>query len=158
VSAADDVPVELKYLCSPPDRLGQAPYSVRPQILPLDTLSPMNFERLCFRLARLGAAAVQCRVYGVPGQAQHGIDLYVHRRDRTIEVVQCKRSGDQFTVKELIEAVDVFIRGAWVRKANIFTLAVTANLERTQLPIRSRRNASACMQKMSNYIFGTSVK
>lgn len=49
----------------------------RPQLLPLNDLTWENFERLCLRYVRGRGGVVRTQLYGVKGQAQHGIDLYV---------------------------------------------------------------------------------
>lgn len=63
-------PANFGYLTSPPEACGMAPIATRPQLLPLGSLLPKDFERLCFRLARLNATVELCRFYGVHGQAQ----------------------------------------------------------------------------------------
>lgn len=124
------------HLTSPPEACGAVPIATRPQLLPLGSLRPKDFERLCFRLARLDAAVESCRIYGVDGQAQQGIDLYVRRSDGSYMVIQCKRSSDDFTPAEITSAVDTFLDRDWAANAKVFVLAVTANLERTQLADR----------------------
>ncbi|MFI5649270.1 NACHT domain-containing protein [Kitasatospora sp. NPDC051705] len=105
--------------------------STRPQRLRLGSLAPRDFERLCHRLARLQGAVEDVRIFGVPGQAQDGIDLYARRHDGTYAVIQCKRSSDAFTPGEITEAVDKFLAGEWAATAKEFVLAVTADLEPT---------------------------
>jgi hypothetical protein len=131
-----DQPADFGYLTSPPEACGPAPIATRPQLLALGSLLPKDFERLCFRLARLNASVELCRFYGVHGQAQQGIDLYVRRRDSSYMVVQCKRSSDDFTPGEITSAVDTFLAGDWADSAAVFVLAVTANLESTSLADR----------------------
>jgi hypothetical protein len=98
-------------------------------LLPLSSLLPKDFERLCFRLTRLSADVEACRFYGVHGQAQQGIDLYARRRDGSHMVVQCKRSSDDFRPDEITGAVTAFLAGDWADRTAVFVLAVTANLE-----------------------------
>ncbi len=124
--------MDFGYLTSPPERSGAGPIATRPQLLQLSSLDPKDFERLCFRLARLDATVELCRFYGVHGQPQKGIDLYARQLDGSYKVVQCKRSSDGFTPSEVTEAVDTFLAGDWATKASVFVLAVTANLEGTQ--------------------------
>jgi hypothetical protein len=129
-------PAAFGYLTSPPEACGIAPIATRPQLLSLGSLLPKDFERLCFRLTRLNATVELCRFYGVHGQAQQGIDLYARRRDGSYIVVQCKRSNDDFTPGEITGAVDTFLAGDWADRSAVFVLAVTANLEPTQLADR----------------------
>jgi hypothetical protein len=125
-------PVEFGYLTAPPERRGSTPSTTRPQSLQLGSLEPRDFERLCFRLTRLDAMVQQCRFYGVPGQAQEGIDLYAHQQDGSYKVIQCKRRSDGFTPGEVTNAVDRFLDGEWGHTASELVLAVTANLDGTQ--------------------------
>ncbi|TQM85493.1 restriction endonuclease [Saccharothrix saharensis] len=126
----------LTYLATAPQSCGQTPPVTRPQLLALDSLHPKDFERLCYRLARLQGTIEQCRMFGVEGQSQGGIDLYARKRDGTYLVIQCKRTTDRFTSGEITGAVDVFLRGEWAATATEFVLAVTDNLERTQAAAR----------------------
>ena len=53
------------------------PVQTHSQLLPLAQLGWDDFERICFRLLRTQVVgAVRAAIYGVPGQAQHGIDMY----------------------------------------------------------------------------------
>lgn len=131
------IPAELSYLGSPPDALGSVPPDTRPQTLPLDSLEPRDFERLCFRLARLDASVEQCRVYGLPGQKQEGIDLYVRRSDGAYWVIQSKRrSAGGFGPAQVTAAIDRFLEGGWAGHAEALVLAVSANLDATQTAVR----------------------
>ncbi|MEU2789663.1 hypothetical protein [Streptomyces sp. NPDC007100] len=51
-----------------------------------------HFEKLCPAVSRdaLGLRGVNFQRYGVPGQAQHGIDLSRRRPDGKYTVIQCK--------------------------------------------------------------------
>jgi hypothetical protein len=53
------------------------PVESRPQVLPLHELSWEHFERLCLRYVRSCASVVMTQLYGIRGQKQDGIDLYV---------------------------------------------------------------------------------
>ncbi len=132
VSTVPPEAVSFAYLTTPPEVCGEGPTAARPQLLRLSSLGSKDFERLCYRMTRLRGEVEHCRLYGVHGQAQKGIDLYALQHDGSYLVVQCKRSSDQFTPGEITEAVDTFLAGDWVGKTKEFVLAVTANLERTQ--------------------------
>jgi len=45
-------------------------------MLPFESLTPVNFERLVLRLVRHDADVEHAQQYGESGQDQHGIDLY----------------------------------------------------------------------------------
>lgn len=131
--AVDPKSDHLGYLVRPPEGRGETPSSTRPQTLRTSSLTPRDFERLCYRLARLDSEVVQCRFYGIPGQAQQGIDLYTRRTDGTYGVVQCKRRTGEFTPAELTVAVDAFLGGDWAAAARTFVLAVSASLDETRI-------------------------
>ena len=60
------------------------PVQSRPQVLPLNELSWEHFERLCLRYVRSRASVVMTQLYGIRGQKQHGIDLYVRLTEPTL--------------------------------------------------------------------------
>lgn len=120
------------YVASAPQGCGRAPTVTRPQLLPLGSVNPKDFERLCYRVTRLEATVEECRLFGVNGQSQDGIDLYARLRDGSYRVVQCKRSSGDFPPAKITAAVDVFLQGEWAKNCATFVLAITANLEQTQ--------------------------
>ena len=62
--------------------LDRPPTRTRLQVLPFGELEWDNFERLCYRLARLTGDVEQwAALYGGRGQKQDGIDIYVRRPD-----------------------------------------------------------------------------
>jgi hypothetical protein len=119
-------------LREPPEQLGAPPVATRPQLLPIGSLAPMDFERLCYRLAVVDGEVEHCQLYGVPGQAQEGVDIVV-RQSAGYRVIQCKRRRTQIKVGDLVSAVDEFIAGSWRRRANEFVLAISSSVEPTQL-------------------------
>src|ERR1035441_4504936 len=93
------------------------PVQSRPQVLPLNELSWEHFERLCLRYVRSRASVVTSQLYGVRGQNQHGIDLYVRLTEPArYEVYQCKRV-ETFEVDDIANAVGKFLNGKWRDKA-----------------------------------------
>ena len=62
----------------PPESYVSLPVETRPQILPLSELPWDSFQRLCVRLAQRCGDVERCQEYGLPGQKQEGIDIYVH--------------------------------------------------------------------------------
>ncbi|WP_344493066.1 NACHT domain-containing protein [Streptomyces enissocaesilis] len=135
------------YVATAPQACGQAPTHTRPQLLPLGSLEPKDFERLCYRVTRLEGTVEECRLFGVNGQAQDGIDLYARLQDGSYMVVQCKRSSGEFPAAKITAAVDVFLKGAWVKKCQKFVLAVTANMEPTQAADRIEEERSRLAQQ-----------
>src|SRR5580704_12761610 len=93
------------------------PVHSRPQVLPLNELSWEHFERLCLRYVRTRASVMTTQLYGVRGQKQHGIDLYVRLTEPArYEVYQCKRLAT-FEANDVTKAVHKFLKGKWHDKA-----------------------------------------
>jgi hypothetical protein len=85
------------------------PVHTRAQRLPLNELAWEHFERFCLRYVRTQSFVVRAQLYGVKGQKQHGIDLYVRLSDPfRYEVDQCKRLAS-FTATDVTKAVDTFL-------------------------------------------------
>jgi hypothetical protein len=116
------VPPESAYVLTPRPLLQQLP------LLPWE-----YFQRLCARLAQNSGDVEFSQEYGVPGQDQEGIDIYVRQRSSgRYSVWQCKRY-QTFSAKLVRDAVDEFIKGEWVGKTEEFVLCVTAPTEAREL-------------------------
>lgn len=126
------------------------PMVTREQVLPLGSLTWENFERLCFRLAHRGGDVEEARIYGVRGQAQEGIDLYVRRATGEYSTWQCKCYQD-VTATDLRDAVTKFLEGEWAPKTKLFRLAVAPSLNATQLAEEIEKQRARCHAK--NIIF-----
>jgi hypothetical protein len=101
----------------------------RPQVLPLNDLTWENFERLCLRYARSSGSVLRAQLYGVKGQAQHGIDLYVRLGEPArYEVYQCKRLQN-VTADDIAKATDKFIRGKWSGRSKAFRIMTSHEIE-----------------------------
>src|SRR4051794_31497864 len=120
--------------------VSRPPVQTRLQVLPLYELEWENLERLCVRLAREEPDADHAQSYGVRGQAQFGIDVYVRRKSRpTFIVWQCKRYQN-FIAKEIADAVQKFLTdaplaeaGSPVLAADTLILAVTVDIRDIKL-------------------------
>ena len=120
------------WLIAPPMEFPAGPVTTRAQDLPFGDLRWENFERLCARLERANADIQFCRVYGVSGQAQEGIDLYSRRTSETkYRVLQCKRVED-FTPVKIRNAVGAFVEGSWATRSGTFVLCTKESLRRTE--------------------------
>ena len=109
------------------------PVQSRLQVLPLNELSWDNFERLCLRYVRSRASVVMTQLYGVRGQKQHGIDLYVRLTEPArYEVYQCKRLAT-FEADDIENAVDKFLNGKWRDKAKAFRIMTSHPIEDTKI-------------------------
>ena len=70
----------------------QPPVATRTQTLPFDQLTWQDFEKLCHRLVRTGSSVENCQQYGVPGEAQSGIDIFARIKGAAkYAVYQCKK-------------------------------------------------------------------
>lgn len=112
------------------------PVITRLQELPFEELSWESFEKLCYRIAKTEADIEFCRLYGKPGQKQHGIDLFarIHLEEK-YRVYQCKREK-KFGPSKIQKAVTEFLNGEWVDKTSAFILC-------TQEPLSSPRRLNA---------------
>jgi energy-coupling factor transporter ATP-binding protein EcfA2 len=109
------------------------PVDTRAQLLPLNDLSWEHFERLCLRYIRTQSVVVRAQLYGVKGQKQHGIDLYVRLADPLrYEVYQCKRLAS-FTATDVKKAVDTFLAGKWHDKTKAFRILTSHPIEDTKI-------------------------
>jgi NACHT domain len=122
------------------------PVETRAQRLPFAALTPENFERLCVKLVRTESDVELTRLYGTPGQAQQGIDLYARLHNGQYGVYQCKRVHN-FTAAKIHDAAQLFLpdhpapaakRGRrrsnswqWDQKAEFFVLCTSESLSST---------------------------
>ena len=117
----------------PPESHVSHPVHTRPQTLPLNGLPWDSFQRLCARLAQRCGNVEHCQEYGLPGQDQEGIDIYVRRPESSkYSVWQCKRY-QTFRPSLVERSVSDFLNGAWSSKADEFVLAVSVNTEKANL-------------------------
>jgi|GEM_PF-3165628 len=124
----------LDYLDFPPTsgRNIILPVQTRKQELPFGELTWEDFEKLCYRLARLEAQVEHCQLYGERGQNQQGIDIYARKAaSAQYTVYQCKRENG-FTSTKIKAAVTKFLKGEWVKKTDTFVLCTKESLKDTK--------------------------
>lgn len=122
----------LTWLDTPPTSQFSPPVETKKQLLPFGDLKWEDFERLCYRMARLEADIEHCQLYGIRGQKQEGIDIYAKRRqDSKYTVYQCKRE-DNFGSSKIESAVSKFIEGDWVGRTDTIVLCTKESLERRE--------------------------
>jgi hypothetical protein len=96
------------------------PVVTRPQTLPLHELPWGIFQRLCARLAQRSGEVEFAQEYGLPGQDQEGIDIYVRLRSSgRYSVWQCKRHRE-LKKTTISSTVGDFIAGEWLAKSDEF--------------------------------------
>ncbi len=137
------------------------PVETRQQVLPFDCLAWENFERFCLRLAigrgevihsadhggdvaadwrRSARDALDARLYGVRGQDQQGIDLYVRLAEmpdgstpeRRYLCLQSRRIA-RLTAAKLRKAVSDFLKGKWPPSCRVFVYATSLAAVRSEL-------------------------
>ena len=116
------------------------PVQTLDQLLPLSQLSWDDFERLCLRLLRTEVGAVRAALYGLPGQAQHGIDMYAIAPSASDEVANPRRyvtlqSRRISTVSpaNLEYCVNDFLEGRWADVSQKFVYATSSSARSTQI-------------------------
>lgn len=127
----DNAPAWLK---APPDGdFPSPPVDTRAQSLPFGDLTWENFERLIRRLVKREAVISDCWIYGVPGQAQYGLDILaaLHQTPTEHACYQCKRVKD-FSDNDIKKAVNKFLDGKWASKAKRLVLCTSSALSETK--------------------------
>jgi len=120
------------YLSVPPSTAIAPPTETKRQLLPFEELSWQDFERLCYRLACLEADVEACRVYGLPGNKQAGLDIYARvTGGGKYRVYQCKREKD-FGPQKITDAVDKFLEGDWCARSSLFVLCMMESIRTDQ--------------------------
>ena len=99
------------------------PIVTRAQSLPFNDLTWENFERLILRLVRREARVLDCVLYGVPGQAQGGIDVLAAEMSDSKRRIcyQCKKVLT-FDAADIRAAVDRFVAGPFAGTTSEFVL------------------------------------
>ena len=140
------------YLTEPPDSAFGMPPPVRtsPQFLPLDRLDWANFERLCLRLGETDGDVDYAGIYGVPGQAQEGIDVLLRLHGGGYRLIQSRRI-EKMSPAGLSGAVDAFLAGGWARKASSFVFATSASAARTEVQDELASQAARLLEHGINF-------
>ncbi len=115
---------------APADTIPHPPVETRSMSLPFGELTWENFERLCYRLAKLSGTVEYCARYGVQGEAQEGIDIFARTEGGVYECWQAKRHK-RFGPSHLKAAVALFEGGEWAAKSKRFVVAVQASMRTT---------------------------
>ncbi|WP_156174955.1 MULTISPECIES: hypothetical protein [unclassified Leucobacter] len=121
----------------------------KPALLPVGDLTPENAERLFARLLETEAHIEQANLYGLPGQAQAGIDVYARRAstldaeataERGFVALQSRRVKN-LTAASISSAIADFLAGEWADRCSRFYYATSSSLRETSLDaaVRSGR-------------------
>ncbi|HVF71036.1 MAG TPA: NACHT domain-containing protein [Chthoniobacterales bacterium] len=110
-------------------------------ILPFAELRWEDLERLCLRLARTRGDVTECRLFGVRGDQQEGIDLYSRREaGAKWSVYQCKKVKT-LSAQVLDTAVSLFLAGDFANETEVFTFCTNQSLRSAALDKAWRRGA-----------------
>ncbi|WP_308820054.1 NACHT domain-containing protein [Pseudonocardia alni] len=113
----------------------------RPALLPLGELTPENAERLFTRLLETEAHIEYATLYGLPGQAQAGIDVYARTTpsldadaaaERSFVALQSRRVKN-LKAASITSAVRDFLSGEWADRCSRFYYATSSSLRDTSL-------------------------
>lgn len=120
------------FLSKKPEKL-LPPVHTNIQYLPIEKLSWENFEELCYRLVKKEKDVEFCKIYGIKGQKQYGIDIVSKKKniDKN-NVYQCKRV-EKFGKEDLEKAINKFLSGKFKDKSNLFVLCFKNSARDTNL-------------------------
>ncbi|MER5985784.1 NACHT domain-containing protein [Streptomyces sp. NPDC001787] len=117
------------------------PIDTRAQVLPIGELEWSDAERLFLRLLHTVRPVQYAKLFGVPGQAQAGIDAYARlplaltgggSGGRDYIVLQSRRVRTM-TADRITKAVDDLLKGEWADRASMFHFATSFDLQNTKL-------------------------
>lgn len=127
------------WIQEPPAYFHEPPIRQQVSALPFEKMHWRDFERLVLRVAKAEVGVHDCRVYGLAGEQQDGIDLLVLFESGQVACVQCKKVAS-FGPRDILKAVEEFENGIWASEAISFTLCVATALESTRVT-RAIKNA-----------------
>ncbi|MFI8433826.1 NACHT domain-containing protein [Streptomyces sp. NPDC079020] len=117
------------------------PIDTRAQVLPIGELEWSDAERLFLRLLHTVRPVQYAKLFGVPGQAQAGIDAYARlplaltgggSGGRDYIVLQSRRVRTM-TADRITKAVDDLLKGEWADRTSMFHFATSFDLQNTKL-------------------------
>jgi hypothetical protein len=126
---------------APTGPLPAPPIDTKAQVLPIGDLHWPDAERLFLRLLHTVRPVQYAKLFGVPGQAQAGIDAYARlpldltngetggRDNITLQSRRIK----SLTAAKIKKAVDDLLRGEWANKTAAFHFATSFDLKATKL-------------------------
>lgn len=137
----DEVVPLPPWLLAPVSREHRPPVQTKAQILPFGELDPLDFERLCVVLASEDGDPEVCRLYGTPGQAQDGIDVFARLTNGRYATYQCKRYR-KVRVSDIDAAVHAFDAGEWKIRSERFVFCTSQRAVATELTASIEQHAA----------------
>lgn len=128
----DAVELPVDELLAPPDSTPKPPVETRAGSLPFHELTWINFERLLVAIASKVLGLRDARCYGVPGQAQSGLDVIAYTAEGDVHAIQGKNvvSFDKTALKK---AVLKFVKGRNPFDCKWLAIAVACSVDRTEI-------------------------
>lgn len=132
-----DLPEDSATLWLPPDGpLPSPPIETKAAVLPIGQLEWKDAERLFVRLLETEVDVKRATLFGIPGQAQQGIDVYGSlisklgsRPEATANFVSLQSRRIKKPSKAGIQkAVNDFLSGEWAGQSARFYYATSASL------------------------------
>ncbi|MEU6313085.1 NACHT domain-containing protein [Streptomyces sp. NPDC047014] len=125
------------------------PIDTRAQVLPLNVLEWPDAERLFLRLLHTVRPVQYAKLFGVPGQAQSGIDAYARL---PLDLTRSESGGRDYitlqsrrvkvlTAARIKKAVDDLLKGEWAAKTTAFHFATSFDLQDAKLDAAIRQQA-----------------
>ncbi|VFA95724.1 Predicted NTPase (NACHT family) [Nocardia farcinica] len=133
--------IEALLWSAPTGALPRPPIDTRAQVLPIGELEWADAERLFLRLLHTVRPVQFAKLFGVPGQAQAGIDAYARlpldlehgeAGGRDYVTLQSRRIK-KLTAARITKAVDDLLKGEWADKTAAFHFATSFDLQDTKL-------------------------
>jgi hypothetical protein len=132
---------------APTGALPAPPIDTRPQVLPIGELEWPDAEKLFLRLLDAARPVQYAKLFGVPGQAQAGIDAYARL---PLELTGSSTGGRDYitlqsrrvkslTAARIKRAVDDLLKGEWADKTSAFYFATSFDLQNVKLDTAVRQ-------------------
>ena len=131
---------------APTGQLPAPAIDTKAQVLPIGDLHWPDAERLFLRLLHTVRPVQYAKLFGVPGQAQAGIDAYARL---PIDLAHGETGGRDYitlqsrrvrslTAAKIKKAVDDLLKGEWAEKTAAFHFATSFDLQDTKLDVAIR--------------------
>src|SRR6266496_4055816 len=132
---------EAPLWAAPTGPLPAPPIDTKAQVLPIGDLHWPDAERLFVKLLHTIRPVQYAKLFGVPGQAQAGIDAYARlpvvltddaTGGRDYITLQSRRVKS-LTATKIKNAVDDLLEGEWAKRTTSFHFATSFDLQATKL-------------------------
>jgi hypothetical protein len=145
---------------APTGPLPAPPIDTKAQLLPIGDLHWPDAERLFLRLLQTVRPVQYAKLFGVPGQAQAGIDAYARlpldltdgeTGGRDYITLQSRRVRS-LTEARIRKAVDDLLNGEWASKTAAFHFATSFDLQETNLDAAIREQTERLAKRGITFV------